>query len=265
MTLRNYASTAVPAFTVLPAFTPTADSASGPLDIPSEIVENAAPANIPDFEMQEFLAWKAAQAKNLPAENLPAENLPAVNLPSPALNTSTVSPESLGFYGFKLDFTSFPTISLKNDGQFEDTDGTSYAREFECFMISSRERFVYRALTGSAVEDNRKDIAFTYDQATFTNGNSLAQQVALWESQGKVVEIRDYLEVQVILRGGEHDGEWRLLSVPRLSIGRFWGFFGQLSHATKGKVSSVPIRVFVGEKVSKARQPWYPWNFAQAK
>ncbi len=244
MALRNYAQVAPITSPALP------DVASESL---WESAASTTPPALPDVASES--PWESAAPVN-PA--LPVES--ASHLPEVVPNTKGF--EDAGFAGFKLDFTSFPTISLKNEGRFEDTDGHVYGSSLEALLLSSRERYVYRAVTGTEVEDNRKDTGFSYDKITFTNGVSVAQQVALWESQGKKVEIRDYLEVQCILHGGEMDGEWRLLSIPRLSIGRFWGFFTQLFRATNGNPSSTPVRIYVGEKVTKARQPWYPWAFS---
>ncbi len=228
-------------------------------------------------DYQEYLAWKTRKEAapyvmqpETPPVQVPVQAPVQVPVQAPvqvpvqartALPTVTI-PE--GFDGLELDWTSFPTISLKNTGLFEDTDGTVYGSEFRAKIIGSTPRYIYRALTRGVVDDNRNDTAFSYDRATSTRGVPIAHLRAMWEAQGKEVEEKCYTELRLIMDApnAPYDGEWRLASIPAMSRGRFAGFFMQLSHLTNGKPQDQTVRFYAGDRVTKAKQPFIPWAFA---
>lgn len=226
---------------------------------PAETLSSLPPAN---DDYQEYLAWKASMA-NAPVA-APAYPIQPIAEAVPARSSIPTVSVPEGFEGLELDWTSFPTISLKNTGLFEDTDGTVYGSEFRAKIIGSRPRYIYRALTRGVVDDNRNDTAFSHDRATSTRGASIAQLKAMWEAQGKEVEEKRYTELQLIMDApsAPYDGEWRLASIPEMSRGRFSGFFMQLSHLTNGNPQDTSVRFYAGDKVMKAKQPFIPWAFS---
>jgi hypothetical protein len=255
---------------VLPTESTTApmpwDAASDPtpavpdqaLQHPAEVLSSMSASN---DDYQEYLAWKARKDA---APYVMQPETPSVQAPAHArtvLPTVTI-PE--GFDGLELDWTSFPTISLKNTGMFEDTDGTVYGSEFRAKIIGSCPRYIYRALTRGVVDDNRNDTAFSYDRSTSTRGVPIAHLKAMWEAQGKEVEEKCYTELRLIMDApnAPYDGEWRLASIPAMSRGRFSGFFMQLSHLTNGSPQDQTVRFYAGDRVTKAKQPFIPWAFA---
>jgi len=199
-------------------------------------------------------------------EAVSTETLPVVSGSSPRGNVLKELEEE-GFEGLNIDWTSFPSISLKNEGRFEDFDGTIYGTEFNCKMIKSTTRWVWR---GVPVEDNKKDVAFTYDRVRTQNGLLIDDVKANWIAQGKTPVEKEYLEVMVemVAPGEPYDGELRILSVSPTSKGRYTGTMIKNKAYAKSKgwdTSDVVTRVFVGPKVTKVQNPFYPWHFERVK
>jgi hypothetical protein len=172
--------------------------------------------------------------------------------------------EDRGFAGLAFDWTSFPSISLKSEGHFEDFDGQKYGSEFNCYLRGSKERYVYRA---NPVQDNKRDVAFSYDRVATQNGILLADKKKEWLAQGKIIEEKLYLEVMVEMNapGEIFDGEYRILSVSPTSKGRFTGHAAKCAAAGNGDPGAVVTKVLVGEKITKVANPFYPWAFELVK
>lgn len=178
---------------------------------------------------------------------------------------------SAGFEGLELGSRSFPMISLKNDGLFEDSDGVAYGKKFRCRLLSSQSKTVIQA---NPIEDNKKDVLFTYDKVTSTSG----LDVRAWEvektAQGKRLERREYTDVLIIMDafGEDYDEEMRILSVAPKSRERLAGKIQALAIKNNWGTQQLMenIREFTltcecGAKVLKAQQPFYPWSFAFSK
>lgn len=176
-----------------------------------------------------------------------------------------------GFEGLEIGSRSFPMISLKNDGLFEDSDGAPYGKKFRCRLLSSQSKTVIQA---NPIEDNKKDVLFTYDKVTSTSG----LDVRTWESektaQGKRLDRREYTDVLVIMDafGEDYDEEMRILSVAPKSRERLAGKIQALAIKNSWDTEQLMenIREFTltcecGAKVLKAQQPFYPWSFAFSK
>ena len=176
-----------------------------------------------------------------------------------------------GFEGLELGSRSFPMISLKNDGLFEDSDGISYGKKFHCRVLSSRSKTVIQA---NPIEDNKKDVLFSYDNITSTSGLDVRTWEAEKVAQGKRLERREYTDVLVIMdaSGEDYDEEMRILSVAPKSRERLGGKIQALAIRKNWGTQQLMenIREFTltcecGAKVLKAQQPFYPWSFAFSK
>lgn len=191
--------------------------------------------------------------------------------PAPTAPINSVSLQEAGFEGLELGSRSFPMISLKTDGLFEDSDGIQYGKKLTCRLISSQSK---TAIQAHPVEDNKKDVLFTYDKITSTSGVS----VAAWENeritQGKRIEKREYTDALVILDapGEPHDEELRILSIAPKSRERLAGKLqalaiknGWSTQELASRIREFPLVCECGPKVMKAQQPFYPWNFTFSK
>jgi len=185
-----------------------------------------------------------------------AQNLPVVN-PVTSLN-------ALGFEGLVVDWTSYTNISLNTDGTFQDGDGKNYGKDFNCYLRSSKPQFIYRA---NPVNDNRRDVAYSYDRITTTNGILVADKMAEWLAQGKQVDEKQNLQVlvEMVAPGEAYDGDSRLLSISPTSKGRFSGHAIKCAALGSGDPGNVVSKVLVGPKVTGGANSWYPWNFEVVK
>lgn len=222
---------------------------------------------LPNFEdaNQVSEGAEANSAVETPTES--AELQPALPIasptqaPIPSVNSNVLGHlASMGFEGLKFDWTSFPSISLKNEGRFEDFEGYVYGTEFRCYIRGTKTRWVYRA---TPVEDNKKDVAFSYDRITTQTGILLQDLKKEWEARGKVIQEREYIEamVELVDPEGPLDGEYRIVSVSPTSKGRLTGHLAKATALGHGDPGNVVTRVFVGPKVTKVQNPFYPFHF----
>ena len=219
-----------------------------------EIHEPTSPAE----EVVEDASEYVEQAASANLEDRP---LAPISQGNTALATQQTSLVTQNFDDLAFDWTSFPTISLKIEGTLVDIDNHDYGKEIFCRILGWKKRWVYRA---NPVTDNKRDVGFSYDQVTIQTGVSVAAKIAEWEAMGRTVEEREYLEVVVQMEAPEepYDGEYRILSVSPTSKGRFAGYAQRAAQLGQGNTANVVTRVYVGDKITKVANPFYPWMFA---
>jgi hypothetical protein len=164
-----------------------------------------------------------------------------------------------GFSGLNLDgFGTFPTIVL-NDGAFRYSGGEEIGPEFIVRIMSSRAKFLYK--TDLPDSDPRGEVAYSYDNATNTNGTPLEDIFDGWRQKGLPVKNTPvvYTEVQ----GQMDDGKVVLLSIPKTSSSVLGAYLVQLRMNGK-KGSDVWTRCFKGPTVTRAVKPFTPWAFSVA-
>lgn len=232
-------------------------------------VQAAAPAEVPE----DIAPWDAGETADAP-QVVPAsqavQTVQNAGRPAAPANTTSFSVEALaqeGYEGLSLDFNSFPVISLKTNGQFVDSDNTKYGTEFKCRVHMTKEKYVYRGLTNGKVLDNKKDVAYSYDQDTTTRGEKVDLVIGRWKAEGKTWDQKKYLEalVQMEAPGTPYDGEFRMLSISPTSVGRLTGFLLTVKMQLKGApLASQLVRIYCGQELQVNGQSFYPWGFAKA-
>ena len=223
-------------------------------------------------EVQSEDTWKEIPfTETEQVAHVPAVADDPVQYPKPVQKEASASSVDLaeaGFGGLSLGARSFPMISLKTDGLFEDTDGFSYGKRLDCRLINSKPKTVIQA---NPIEDNKKDVIFTYDGVTTTTGRSVHE----WEQEkiqsGKLLTRREYTDVLVVMESpeSEYHKELRILSVAPQSRERLAGAIHLLAFEMNWTTAQLPVEIkkYVltcecGAKVLKAQQPFYPWAFA---
>ena len=214
----------------------------------------------------------------LPASN--EEHLPAVqdasNLPAVAISShkgiSLDEYERAGFGGLKLGVRSYRLISLKNEGVFEDMDGTNYGKTFRCRYLESKVKFTLNSEKFDAVKKEKlTDVWFSYDGMTTTNGEQIRDLITKLEADGWQVSFKEYLDakVELLAPGEEYDEELAVLSVSPQSVQKLAGCLERACRKFKirpselaEKVPDLILTVSVGEKVVKTKSPFYPWSFS---
>ena len=168
--------------------------------------------------------------------------------------------EEAGFEGLELGFGSFPIIALKTDGEFVDTEETSYDEEFLCVVNSSRTKYVVK--NTKTEKDKDEEVVYTYDNVNDTNGVPLEETIADWAAEGWGYESKPYTEVFATLVDEEGEpGNSVLLSIPKTSRTRFTGYVAQ-QRMRKGLMPNAYVtRCLVGAKIQNVDFPFYPWSF----
>lgn len=210
--------------------------------------EEYAPGNVANHGPIEYVQQQAYVPMTMHGQ------APAVSNPAPS------SVLTKDFSQLSFDWTSFPSISLKPEGEFVDIDGVNYGKELVCFVHGWKPRWVYRA---NPVMDNKRDVDFSYDRIVTQKGAQVSARIAEWNALGKTVEEKEYLEVVVEMIAPEeaYDGEYRILSVSPTSKGRFAGYISRAAALSGGDPSLVKTKVKVGAKITKVANAFFPWAF----
>ena len=167
-----------------------------------------------------------------------------------------------GFEGLHIDWTSFPTVVLDGN-EFGTADGNSLGvKEITVRLMQTRKRFVLR--TEAASEDD-VELAYTYNLAELDDpGSELAQKVKKWQEEGGMsFKVKEYLEVVAMVEdsGSTLDQQMVLLQIPPTSTGRFSGYTASNLMVKKQKPGEYLTTCYVGDKITKAVKPFYPWAF----
>ena len=219
-------------------------------------------------------AWEEApftQEEHHLGERQPAASKEIATARPRSLATASAAPNlaDAGFEGLDIGARSFPIISLKTEGIFEDTDGNVYGKSIRCRLINSRAK---TAVQGSKREGNKDvtEVFFTYDGVTTSAGRPVYDVEQELLAKGMQIARREYTDALVTLDDpeSEFDGELRILSIAPTSRERLAGKLFALSiqngwNSTQltENVGDYVLLVECGAKVTKAVQPFYPWSF----
>ena len=166
--------------------------------------------------------------------------------------------EEDGFLGLTFDsYGVFPIVKL-DQGDFRTSEGEDLGTEFNCVMMRSRPKFLYR--TDLSRDDDRNEIVYTYDNVTSASGVPIEQIFDGWRQKGlqPKPEPTRYVEVTAKM---VPSGQVVLLSVAQQSVGNLSAYWAQMRF--KGlDIKNVVTRVYRGKKVERVKNPFYPWAFA---
>ena len=144
-------------------------------------------------------------------------------------------------------------------------DDEEVGKSIKFTIAQSRAKFVYS--NGADDAEDEKTV-FSYDQETSTDGKPLEQMFDKWRQEGFDVEgPKKYLDVIVLVQDEnipELDSTMVTLSVPPSGIARFSGYMLNLKHQGKD-YRSIITEAYVGKKVTKTKNAFYPWMFKEAK
>lgn len=166
--------------------------------------------------------------------------------------------------GLTLDFFSYPNIVLDQKGaKFVDNEKTVYGTEFECQVLFSRYKYVYRC-EGNDI-DTKKDLAYTYDQVNSVNGEPIEFLQARWDAEGKNHFSFKYRELTVTMTapGKDWDGAIRMLQIAPKSVSRFDGVCLVARTVERNPAAEIGkrMRVWTGEQVGQGTKAFVPWCF----
>jgi len=169
----------------------------------------------------------------------------------------------LGITDLKIDYTSFPTITL-DKGNFV-CGGAALGQEFEFMYMDKRRTFLFR---GADPADRDADalLCYTDDKKTAnSDGRLVADHVAEWKAKvpNVVIDDTEYYVVMVKLVGGERDGELAQLQISKTSTGRLDGYLVSLAMNRQNPKATV-TKATVGELLGTGKRTWNPWDFKKA-
>jgi len=170
-----------------------------------------------------------------------------------------------GFAKVALGFGAFPMITLPGEGVFM-LDDEDIGKEVNGQIMGSHLKLAYRN------SDDEDVVEFSYDdpkevpeeKRVNAAGHDLKPILDQWRAEGADVEMKTYLECPFMITEGDHEGEMAMLSIAPASVQKFEGYRVQLNFRGKS-VKDVITTVYVGAKVIKAKKPFYPWSFKEAK
>jgi len=172
-----------------------------------------------------------------------------------------------GFEGLKIDFSSFPSIVLK-DGEFQVSGSTKAfdgKKGFDGIITGTRKKVAMRV--GG---DDDGDVVFADEAKQFQDPNTEAgAKVQEWKAKGLKPELKEYIEaftMITVIHDPDADvedliGSLVVVQVSPTSCGRFSGYTAiqQMKHGLDP--NGYQTNFSRGEKVTNTKFPFYPWNF----
>jgi hypothetical protein len=230
-------------------------------------VPAAVPAQTTPIVQEQAAAVAATQAAPAAAPVAvanPPTQVPATRTPA-ATSVQTEGVEGalhdLGFDGLDFGFGSFPMISLQNNGTFQSSEGGSLGTEFECCVLGSKPKWIYKNDQKGPAED----FFYTFDRVVSVQGELIEDILngpEGWASKGWKHEVKKYVEAQAqLITDDEDNGSLVLLSISPTSITKFSGYVATISGRYKKSPASVVTRVHLGDEVTKVKYPFHPWAF----
>jgi len=249
-----------------PALSPTFSRQAEPADdVPWDAPEFAPEAEVevvePPAAHQPYVAPAAHPVASVQAQTVPSTS-PMGQMTSPAAagNVNQVL-ANMGFEGLELGmgFGAFPTVVLKDD-VFITSDGDKLGSTFACVIHTSKPKWIVKSSSA-----NDAEFKYTKDKVNDTSGRPLETIFKIWKAQGLLTGDpiwKPYLDVtaQLVDVNKKEMGQVVILQVPETSIERFKGYLTML--AIEGVVpASVITQVYLGQKVTSTKFPFWPWAY----
>jgi hypothetical protein len=162
-----------------------------------------------------------------------------------------------GFDDVKVDFTSFPTVTLNNQ-KFSTTEHENFGEVFDCVMLSRRKVFLFR---GDLGRDKDPELHYSSDGLTDDKeGKPIAEYIEDWKSRGIEYDRKEYDYVMVNMIDGPHESEICQIQVSPASRGKLAGYIKQLELRRK-QPSEVVTQVGIGPTVGSGIKAFNPFTF----
>lgn len=163
----------------------------------------------------------------------------------------------LGLSGLHIDFTSFPTIALKNE-VFNTQDHPKFGEEVDFIFLRRKETTLYK---GQENRDAEPELVYSDDGIkSNTDGTAVAEHIKSWEERGWAWETTEYIMLMVKVVSGPHAGKLCMMQIPPMSRGRFDGYLVEL--AMEGlNPHKVITKARVGAQIGSGIRAFNPWLF----
>ena len=216
-------------------------------------------------EKEEAAAKVDAKAQELKAQ---ASETKAVAAPADTakVGLTTVSTgdpmaflAEIGITDVKLDFTSFPMVTLK-DGQFSTSEHKNFGTEFNCVYLQKHPQFLFKADLGRGKEP---ELVYSSDGLHDNKeGRPVAEFIEDWKARSLPYEKSEYDIVIVQMIDGPHEGEVCQIQVSPASRGKLSGYLVTLA-MKKLNPREVVTTVGVGAIVGSGVTAFNPFTFKQ--
>lgn len=162
-----------------------------------------------------------------------------------------------GFSEVKVDFTSFPTVTLNNQ-KFSTTEHENFGEGFECVFLSLRKVFLFR---GDLGRDKDPELHYSSDGITDDKeGKPIASYIEDWKARGIEYDRKEYDMVMVNMVDGPHAGDICQIQVSPASRGKLAGYIKQLELRRK-QPSEVVTQVGIGPTIGAGIKAFNPFTF----
>lgn len=215
--------------------------------------------------VMEMIAEEEANAQREAA--LEAVSAPAASAKETALATASQTGLSnpseflheQGIDNLKIDFTSFPTITL-NKAVFSSPEHASFGTEFEFVYMDKRDLYIFR---GDLGRDKDPELVYSDDGVTDNKeGRPIAEYIADWEKRAEVIgwDKKAYTMVIGTMVNSVHAGDIVQLQIPPTSQGKLSGYLYGLGFK-KISPRDVVTKVSVGAEIGSGTRAFNPWVF----
>lgn len=218
--------------------------------------QKAVAAAQPEQKLQQVVTQAVAASAD-PA-NDPASKQVAIAQASEAKGTNPHEfLASVGITDIKIDFTSFPTVSL-NNSIFSTAEHKNFGTKFECVYLSKQDQFLFR---GDLGRDKEPELVYSTDGITADkDGRPIAEYIEDWNSRGIPYERKEYTLVVVQMVDGPHEGEICMIQVSPASRGKLGGYLLGLG-LKKIDPTNVVTEVSVGAEIGSGVKAFTPFSF----
>ncbi len=157
----------------------------------------------------------------------------------------------------KLGFGAFPRVKLDKDKFAVGEEG-----EIDDFLFKS-----FGAASRYAYKNEAKEVFFSQDGITATDGRTVESIIADWNAEGSpLVSRSEYVDVFGKILSGQFEGTYVVLSVPPVSVSRLAGLRAILQQTEGKDLNDVTLKIEKGAKIkTKKGDTFYPWKFTVAK
>jgi hypothetical protein len=235
-----------------------------------EVVQEATTEEVPGFDTGEDKTGEASEAstavaavKKSESRGLAVSQTDAAGLTSRGARELVQSEDDEDdLDGLAVDAFSFPMVTQK-DGVYKIGD-EMLGPKFECILQSTKKKFLHK--DGAIKDDDEQRIAYSYDlpgpNACDSSGKPISEIVEEWVALGTVkanVVVSRYLDIDVIIQGGEHDGSFCTVQVSPTSVTKVSGKIMELKAKKVKSVKHAIVEFSAPNAVGTGQKKFYPF------
>lgn len=175
-----------------------------------------------------------------------------------------------GFDDLKLNFSSFPTVTLNNE-KFNTNENKGFGTRFECVIMQQGKQFLYRGDTGK--REDEPELVYSddgvYNNAVEEDGTRkpVAWYIEDWKKRGMNTGVTEYKIIYVQMVDSDdnpHSGEVCRVQIPPASRAKLDGYLTQLGWK-KISPRDVVTEISVGPTLGSGTKAFNPFVFKQVR